>query len=112
MSAEAPQPKATRKRRRVPGTDTPPRASIVLRIEQRDPEQLTALLTNAKRSRNDFICGLITAELQHIERFRQLNPDPAARHYLERATHRRPSVPPRLICEVGNFFKKSDKWLC
>lgn len=82
-------PKKPRSRRRVPGTDTPPRVSIALRIEQQDLDQMNALLKHSKLSRNDFICGLITAELIQIERFRALNTDPAAPHYIERRTVRR-----------------------
>jgi len=89
METKKPEPKKTRTKRRVPGSDTPPRVSIALRMEQQDLDQMTAMLKNSKLSRNDFICGLITAELAHIERFRLLKTDPAAPHYVERRTARR-----------------------
>jgi hypothetical protein len=58
-------------------------------MEQQDLLQMTAVLKNAKLSRNDFICALISTELAHIERFRALNTNPDAPHYTMRQAERR-----------------------
>ena len=89
MESRETQPRKTRARRRVPGSDTPPRVSLALRMEQHDHKQMVAVLKNSQLSRNDFICGLITAELAHLERFRMLNIDKDAPRYLVRQTERR-----------------------
>ncbi len=89
MISEETPAKKTRKKRRVPGTDTPPRVSLMLRMEQQDFDQMAVILKNAKVSRNDFICSLIAQELAHLERFRALNTDPTAPHYVPRGSDRR-----------------------
>lgn len=57
-------------------SDKKPRVTFPLRLEPELVEQMDRLLKNAKKSRNDFIAGVIRAELQHIERFLALNVDP------------------------------------
>ncbi len=64
-----------RKKRRVPGTETPPRASFVVRIEVTALTAVTELLQHYNGSRNDYVCALINADLEHRKRFIALNTD-------------------------------------
>lgn len=73
MPTETNPDKKTRKKRRVPGTETPPRVSFTLRMELASFESMTNLLRTFDGSRNDYICELIDLDLKHRERFRALN---------------------------------------
>jgi len=61
--------KKTRKKRRVPGSATPPRISITLRLEVDTLNGMTALLALFDGSRNDYISKLIDDDLQRSKRF-------------------------------------------
>lgn len=70
MSTNPTNEKQTRKKRRVPGTDTPPRVSLVLRMEEVLFDGMNKYLETFDGSRNDYICGLIYIDVKHRERFR------------------------------------------
>lgn len=73
MPAKTNKEKKTRKKRRVPGTETPPRVSFTLRMELALFESMVNLLQTFDGSRNDYICQLIELDVKHRERFRALN---------------------------------------
>jgi hypothetical protein len=65
--------KRTRKKRRVPGTDKPPRFSFTLRIEQSTHDRLEAMLAGSEMSRNDYISRLIEHDLSLRQKMSVLN---------------------------------------
>ena len=69
----APKEKKTRKKRRVPGTERPPRKSFSLRLEQNTLERMNNMLERYKGSRNEYIERLIEHDLQYRERILPLN---------------------------------------
>lgn len=69
----APKEKKTRRKRRVPGTDKPPRKSFSLRLEQSTLERMNAMLKSYKGSRNEYIERLIEFDLEYRERIAPLN---------------------------------------
>jgi hypothetical protein len=73
MKSNKGEVKQTRKKRRVPGSATPPRVSFLLRMEQAKYLALMELLKGFDGSRNDYICSLLDIELKHAERFKALN---------------------------------------
>ena len=69
----APKQKKTRRKRRVPGTDKPPRKSFSLRLEQSTFDRMNDMLKAYKGSRNEYIEHLIEFDLQYRERLQPLN---------------------------------------
>lgn len=69
----APKEKKTRRKRRVPGTDKPPRKSFSLRLEQSTFDRMNNMLKLYKGSRNEYIERLIEFDLQYRERIQPLN---------------------------------------
>lgn len=69
----APKEKKTRRKRRVPGTDKPPRKSFSLRLEQSTLERMNTMLKSYKGSRNEYIERLIEFDLEYRERIALLN---------------------------------------
>ena len=65
--------KKTRRKRRVPGTDKPPRKSFSLRLEQSTFDRMNAMLKSQEGSRNEYIEQLIQFDLQYRERISPLN---------------------------------------
>lgn len=70
---EAPKEKKTRRKRRVPGTDRPPRKSFSLRLEASTLERMDKMLASYKGSRNEYIERLIEFDLDYRERIQPLN---------------------------------------
>lgn len=69
----APKEKKTRRKRRVPGTDKPPRKSFSLRLEQSTFDRMNNMLKAYRGSRNEYIEQLIEFDLQYRERIQPLN---------------------------------------
>ena len=69
----APKEKKTRRKRRVPGTDKPPRKSFSLRLEQSTLERMNKMLKSYQGSRNEYIERLIEFDLEYRERIAPLN---------------------------------------
>lgn len=79
MAGDPPKEKATRRKRRVPGTDKPPRKAFSLRLEESTFERMNKMLKSYNGSRNEYIERLIEFDLQYRERLKPLNtpvPDP------------------------------------
>lgn len=79
MTGDPPKEKATRRKRRVPGTDKPPRKAFSLRLEESTFERMNKMLKSYNGSRNEYIERLIEFDLQYRERLKPLNtpvPDP------------------------------------
>lgn len=79
MAGDPPKEKATRRKRRVPGTDKPPRKAFSLRLEENTFERMNKMLKSYDGSRNEYIERLIEFDLQYRERIKPLNtpvPDP------------------------------------
>ncbi len=79
MAGDPPKEKATRRKRRVPGTDKPPRKAFSLRLEESTFERMNKMLKSYDGSRNEYIERLIEFDLQYRERIKPLNtpvPDP------------------------------------
>lgn len=79
MTGDPPKEKATRRKRRVPGTDKPPRKAFSLRLEENTFERMNKMLKSYDGSRNEYIERLIEFDLQYRERIKPLNtpvPDP------------------------------------
>jgi hypothetical protein len=74
-----PSEKKTRRKRRVPGTDKPPRKSFSLRVEEGTFERMNTMLKSYQGSRNEYIERLIEFDLQYRERLKPLN-TPIAPH--------------------------------
>lgn len=70
---EAPKKKRTRRKKRVEGSATPPRRSMVLRLEKSTFDRMNAMLKAYRGSRNDYITRLIEFDLQFRERMQPLN---------------------------------------
>lgn len=68
-----PKEKKPRRKRRVPGTDKPPRKSFSLRLEQSTFDRMNTMLKAYKGSRNEYIERLIEFDLQYRERLQPLN---------------------------------------
>lgn len=74
--------KATRKKRRGPGTDKPERKEFAVRLEAWTFERLNLMLLNQKVSRNEYIAALIEFDLAYRDRIAGMNtkidvpPDP------------------------------------
>ena len=68
-----PSPKATRRKRRVPGTDTPPRKEFSMRLEVATFERMNAMLSSYQGSRNEYIERLIEFDLSYRDRILGLN---------------------------------------
>ena len=78
MAEDLPKEKATRRKRRVPGTDKPPRKAFSLRLEESTSERMNKMLKSYNGSRNEYIERLIEFDLQYRERLKPLNtPVPA-----------------------------------
>jgi predicted HicB family RNase H-like nuclease len=69
----APKEKKTRRKRRGPGTDKPPRKSFSLRLEQSTFDRMNKMLKAYKGSRNEYIERLIEFDLEYRERIQPLN---------------------------------------
>ena len=79
MAGDPPKEKATRRKRRVPGTDKPPRKAFSLRLEESTFERMNKMLKSYNGSRNEYIERLIEFDLQYRERLKPLNtPLPAS----------------------------------
>jgi hypothetical protein len=76
MAGDQPEEKASRRKRRVPGTDKPPRKAFCLRLEESTFDRLNKMLTGYKCSRNEYVESLILFDLEYQERLRALN-DPS-----------------------------------
>lgn len=68
-----PKDKKTRRKRRVPGTEKPPRINVTVRMEEQTFNRMNALLKSFKASRNEYIESLIEFDLDYRERIRPLN---------------------------------------
>lgn len=73
MAGEEPKEKKTRRKRRLPGTDKPPRKAFSLRLEEGTFERMNKMLKSYKGSRNEYIERLIEFDLQYRERLQPLN---------------------------------------
>ena len=67
------KPKQVRRKRRIPGSSTPPRKEFSLRIEAALFERLTKLLATFGGSRNEYIERLIDYDLAYRDRIETLN---------------------------------------
>ena len=65
--------KRGRRKSRLPGTETPPRVSFSMRLEQSTFERLNSMLQSFEMSRNDYIARLIEHDLALRERMKPLN---------------------------------------
>lgn len=65
--------KKTRRKRRGPGTDKPPRKNFTLRLEESTFERMDKVLEAYQGSRNEYIERLIEFDLQYRERLLPLN---------------------------------------
>lgn len=65
--------KKTRKKRRLPGTDKPPRKAFSLRLEESTFDRMNKMLKSYKGSRNEYIESLIEFDLRYRERIKPLN---------------------------------------
>ncbi len=73
MDGETPKEKKTRRKRRLPGTDKPPRKAFSLRLEESTFDRMNEMLESYKGSRNEYIERLIEFDLQYRETMRPLN---------------------------------------
>jgi hypothetical protein len=73
MAADQKKEKATRRKRRVPGTATPPRKAFSMRLEESTLDRMNEMLKAYKGSRNEYIERLIEFDLQYRERLKPLN---------------------------------------
>lgn len=73
MAGDLQKEKATRRKRRVPGTDKPPRKAFSLRLEESTFERMNKMLKSYNGSRNEYIERLIEFDLQYRERLKPLN---------------------------------------
>ena len=73
MAGDLPKEKKTRRKRRLPGTDKPPRIAFSLRLEASTFERMNKMLNAYEGSRNEYIEQLIAFDLQYRERLRPLN---------------------------------------
>lgn len=73
MAGEQSKEKRTRRKRRLPGTDKPPRKAFSLRLEEGTFERMNKMLKAYKGSRNEYIERLIEFDLQYRERIQPLN---------------------------------------
>lgn len=73
MAGDPPKEKKTRRKRRLPGTDKPPRIAFSLRLEASTFEHMNKMLSAYEGSRNEYIEQLIAFDLQYRERLRPLN---------------------------------------
>ncbi len=72
MTSELPQ-KKTRRKRRLVGSDRPPRKAFSLRLEADTLGRMNKMLKLYKGSRNEYIERLIEFDLQYRERIKPLN---------------------------------------
>lgn len=70
---DQPKEKKTRKKRRLPGTDKPPRKAFSLRLEASTFDRMNKMLKSYKGSRNEYIESLIEFDLRYRERIKPLN---------------------------------------
>lgn len=68
MNANTQDRKHSKRKKRAPGTDAPPRQSFTLRLEASTVERLDDALRGFKGSRNEYIERLIELDLQYRER--------------------------------------------
>nr|WP_317623801.1 hypothetical protein [Acidovorax sp. SUPP3334]BDH38367.1 hypothetical protein AVHM3334_23210 [Acidovorax sp. SUPP3334] len=73
MTGDPPKEKKTRRKRRVPGTDKPPRKAFSLRIEQATFERMKKMLKSFNGSRNEYIERLIEFDLDYRDRIAALD---------------------------------------
>lgn len=73
MSETDKKPKLTRRKRRVLGTDTPPRKEFSMRLEAATFERMNVMLLTYQGSRNEYIERLIEFDLAYRERIAPLN---------------------------------------
>jgi hypothetical protein len=73
MAGDLPKEKKTRRKRRVPGTDKPPRKAFSLRLEESTFERMNKMLRSYNGSRNEYIERLIAFDLEYRERIQPLN---------------------------------------
>jgi hypothetical protein len=71
--SEIEKPKTTRRKRRVEGTETPPRKEFSMRLEASTFERLNTILLTFEGSRNEYIERLIEFDLAYRERILPLN---------------------------------------
>jgi hypothetical protein len=76
MADEEDNTKHTRKKRRVEGSDTPPRQEFTLRLEVATFERLNDLVNTLSCSRNEYIERLIEFDLAFRERIQILDSKP------------------------------------
>lgn len=76
MSDEEKHAKQTRKKRRVEGSDNPPRQEFTLRLEVATFERLNNLVANMACSRNEYIERLIEFDLAYRQRIEVLDSKP------------------------------------
>lgn len=65
--------KKTRRKRRVPGTDKPPRKAFSMRLEESTFKRMNNMLKAYNGSRNEYIERLIEFDLEYRERLKPLN---------------------------------------
>lgn len=65
--------KKTRRKRRIPGTDKPPRKTLTLRLEASTVERMDIMLKSFLGSRNDYIERLIEFDLKYRDSIQPLN---------------------------------------
>lgn len=70
---ELPTLKATRRKRRIPGTDAPPRIQFATRLEAATFDRMNQMLLSYQGSRNEYIERLIEFDLSYRERILALN---------------------------------------
>lgn len=73
VTEDQPKEKKTRKKRRLPGTDKPPRKAFSLRLEESTFDRMNKMLKSYKGSRNEYIESLIEFDLRYRERIKPLN---------------------------------------
>lgn len=61
------------RKRKVVGTDNPPREAFLLRLDKHLVDELNDALQYTSVSRNEFLCRIIANELTHMALFRSLN---------------------------------------
>ena len=73
MSDTNKKPIVTRRKRRMLGTDTPPRKEFSMRLEVATFERMNTMLQTYQGSRNEYIERLIEFDLSYRERIAPLN---------------------------------------
>ena len=61
------------RKRKIAGTDNPPREAFLLRLDKHLLDELNDALQFTSVSRNEFLCRIIANELNQMALFRNLN---------------------------------------